>query len=193
MVESLTSKTDMKYRVTFELENDSWLAQVDEIPEVHTFAATLGKAREYVIDALALWLNVSVNSLKGHVEFAPAELPTATRNLVDNAIAFRELAESAAHTAPQIMSEAAFALVRETHLSMRDAGELLGVSHQRIQQLLSGTRDLVPVTAETKKATNDFARTLREYLPGGSKDEVGALAAALALVALVAWSEMSEK
>jgi predicted RNase H-like HicB family nuclease len=193
MVESLALKTDMKYRVTFELENDAWLAQVDEFPQVHTFGATLGKAREYVIDALALWLNVSVDSLKGHVDFAPVDLPTTTRNLVDNAIAFRELAESAARTAPQIMGEAAFALVRETHLSMRDAGELLGVSHQRIQQLLSGTSDLVPVNADIKKATNDFARTLREFLPGGSKDDVGALAAALALVALVAWSELSEK
>jgi hypothetical protein len=75
---------------------------------------------------------------------------------------------------------------------MRDAGEILGVSHQRIQQLLSGTSDFAPVTAEIKRATNDFARTLREYLPGGSKDDVGALADALALVALVAWSEMSE-
>ena len=192
MVETSIVKVDVKYRVTFELENDSWLAQVDEFPQVHTFGKTLGKAREYVVDALALWLNVPVDSLKGQVEFAPVDLPTATRNLIDNAIAVRELAESAAHTAPQIMSEAAFALVRETHLSMRDAGEILGVSHQRIQQLLSGTSDFAPVTAEIKRATNEFARTLREYLPGGSKDDVGALAAALALVALVAWSEMSE-
>lgn len=192
MVESSIVKVNTKYRVTFELENDSWLAQVDEIPQVHTFGNTLGKAREHVVDALALWLNVPVDSLKDQVEPAPVALPTATRHLIDNAIALRELAKSAAHTALQIMSEAAFALVRESHLSMRDAGEILGVSHQRVQQLLSGTVDFAPATAEIGRATDDLARTLREYLPGGSKDEVGALAAALALVALVARSEMSE-
>ena len=192
MVEAKVVRTTTKYHVTFEFENDAWLAQVDEIPQVHTFGATLGKSREYVVDALALWLNVPAGSLRGHVEFAPVELPKATRGLIDNAIAMRELADSAAQTAPQMMGEAAFTLVRENHLSMRDAGELLGVSHQRIQQLIAGFSDSVPVTTVTKQAANDFARTLREYLPGGSKDDVGALAAGIALLAFVSWKELSE-
>jgi predicted RNase H-like HicB family nuclease len=192
MIESNTVKIDTKYHVTFEMENETWLAQVAEIPQVHTFGATLGKAREHVVDALALWLNIPVDSLKGHVEFCPFDLPKATRSLIDNAIAMRELADSAARTAPQMMGEAAFALVRETHLSMRDAGEILGVSHQRIQQLLTGSNSLEPVSAEAKRATSDFARTLRDYLPGGSKNDVGALAAGIALLAFVTWKELSE-
>jgi transcriptional regulator with XRE-family HTH domain len=108
------------------------------------------------------------------------------------AIAARELAESANRTAPQMMGEAAFALVREAHLSMRDAGELLGVSHQRIHQLLSGGRELVPVEAGVSRAASDLTRTLREYLPGGSKDDVGALAVAIAAVTFVAWRELSQ-
>ena len=52
-------KVATRYHAAFTLdESGMWLAQIDEIPQVHTFGRTLGKAREYVVDALALWLDV---------------------------------------------------------------------------------------------------------------------------------------
>lgn len=192
MGNTVVVKKDTRYHASFTLEAGTWLAQIDEIPEVHTFGATLGKAREHVVDALALWLDVPVSAVQNQVVFAEADLPSDILALIHNAIAARELAESAAFTAPQMMGEAAFALVREAHLSMRDAGDILGISHQRVQQLLIRGKDLTPVEAGASKAAGDFTRTLREYLPGGSKDDVGALAAALAVVTFVAWKELSQ-
>jgi len=54
-----TQLTTTRYHATFELDEfGNWIAQVTEIPQVHTFGRTLGKAREYLVDALALWLSV---------------------------------------------------------------------------------------------------------------------------------------
>ena len=191
-IDAMKKSSNATYNVTFALEDETWLAQVTEIPEVHTFGATLGKAREYIVDALALWLDVPISTIKDSVVFAPEELPNEIRNLIHHARSARELADSAAIVAPKMMGEAAFALVREAHLSMRDAGELLGISHQRVQQLLAGGTELAPTTAGSAKVTGDLARTLREFLPGGSKEDIGALAAVLAAVALFAWSELNE-
>jgi len=49
----------------------------------------------------------------------------------------RSEADVATVRAADARAATAGALVRQAHLSMRDAAEILGVSHQRVQQLLS--------------------------------------------------------
>lgn len=126
------------YHATFELDQSGeWLAQIDEIPEVHTFGRTLGKAQEYVLDALALWLNVPVAHVKGSVIFHETILPSNIQQTIDDAVATRELAFAATNNANEFLANAAVALVDGARLSMRDAARILGVSHQRVQQLVA--------------------------------------------------------
>lgn len=42
----------------YDREERVWLAQVAEIPEVHTYGPTLQRAEAYLREALALWLEV---------------------------------------------------------------------------------------------------------------------------------------
>jgi len=83
-------------------------------------------------DALALMLDVAPSAIE--VVVVP-EVPDAVRAIVDQATAARSQATQAQDVAAQLTREAARRLVDEG-LTVRDAGTLLGVSHQRIAQLV---------------------------------------------------------
>jgi predicted RNase H-like HicB family nuclease len=189
-----TQSVNTRYHASFELdESGTWIAQIDELPQVHTFGRTLGKAREYLADALALWLNVSIDNVKGSIEYRPVSLPVQVQSAVDEATIARDFAEVMATTASSLMSEAALALTKSARLSYRDAAEFLGISHQRVQQLASlGRGSPDPAGNGLQGAAEDLARNLKEFLPGGSKEDLGALATIVALGIALAWSQSRE-
>jgi predicted RNase H-like HicB family nuclease/predicted HTH domain antitoxin len=129
------------YHAIFELDpSGQWLVELEEIPEVHTYGRTLGKAREYVVDALALWLNAPTEKVKDRIEFRTPALPKHVLETVQRALAERQIAQDATKVAAELIADASVALVEEGHLSMRDAADILGLSHQRVQQLVAAAR-----------------------------------------------------
>jgi predicted RNase H-like HicB family nuclease len=135
------------YHATFELdESGAWIAQIEEIAQVHTFGRSLGKAREYLVDALALWLGVPIENVKGSIEFCPVVLPVKVQRAVDEANEARVIAVATTGTAGALMADAALALTKDARLSVRDAAEFLGISHQRVQQLVSEGRGGLELT-----------------------------------------------
>jgi predicted RNase H-like HicB family nuclease len=178
------------YHANFELDQSGvWLAEIEEIPQVHTFGKTLGKARQYLADALALWLNVPIEMLKDRIEYRPALLAPTLLNTVHEAIAAREIAEGASNTASDLMATAALALTEDAKLSLRDAAELLGLSHQRVQQLVvQRNGSLALVGSGRLGIAQDVARSLKEFLSGGEKEELGVIAGGVALGLAIAWT-----
>jgi predicted RNase H-like HicB family nuclease len=190
-----TQLTNTRYCATFELdESGNWIAQVTEIPQVHTFGRTLGKAREYLVDALALWLNVPIDSIRDSIDFQPVTLPAEVRNVVYEANAARAIADAANGAVSGFMSSAAVALTENARLSLRDAAELLGVSHQRVQQLVvQGKAENVPaIGSGIQGVAQDVARNLKEFLLGGSKENLGALAIGVTIGFTIAWAQAQE-
>jgi predicted RNase H-like HicB family nuclease len=126
------------YVVTLELDPRSrqWMADVEDLP-VHTWGKSLAKVKAYAAEALALHLDVPVPTVAGHISFRRPQLPAHVLEALDEADTARIDAEDATARAAQAKAAAARALVREAHLSMRDAAEVLGLSHQRVQQLLA--------------------------------------------------------
>ncbi|MGA7835478.1 MAG: type II toxin-antitoxin system HicB family antitoxin [Acidimicrobiales bacterium] len=191
----MTNTQVTNYHGTFELdESGNWIAQVSEIPQVHTFGRTLGKAREYLVDALALWLNVPIDTIKGSIDFQPVTLPANVQNIVYEANAARAMADAANEAVSGMMSAAALALTEDARLSLRDAAELLGVSHQRVQQLVAhGKAENIPaVGSGIQGVAQDIARNLKEFLPGGSKENLGALAFGVTIGFTIAWAQAQE-
>jgi len=178
------------YHATCELDQSGvWLAEVEEIPEVHTYGRTLGKARQYLTDALALWLNESVETLKDRIDYRPAALDPALLNRVHEARAARTIAEGATSAASQLMTATAHALTADAKLSMRDAAELLGISHQRVQQLTVESNGKTAAVQNGRIGiAQDVAKSLRELLLGGEQEELGAIAADVALGLAIAWN-----
>jgi predicted RNase H-like HicB family nuclease len=185
-----TKQPQTQYHATFELDpSGQWLVELDEIPEVHTFGRTLGKAREYLLDALALWLDEPVEAVKHLVEFGKPTLPIDIQKTVDMALAGREIADAATQTAAALTAQASVELVTGARLSMRDAADVLGLSHQRVQQLVAGSHVVDPHRADLSgPAVDSLAKSLRQFLPGGSKEDLGALATLVAFALGVAWT-----
>lgn len=190
MPETRAAARTATYHAHFTLDpSGQWIAEIEELPAVHTFGRTLGKAREYLADALALWLDVPVDSLKNRIEFETPSLPSDIQVFVERAVAEKEIAESACQLASNQVTQAALHLVEDAHLSLRDAAEVLGLSHQRVQQLLTSAR------AERKKlplastVPDDLLNALREYLPGGTKEDLGTVVGLALLGLAIAWIE----
>ena len=111
-----------------------WAIKVEELPGVHSQAKTLDQAEGMAREAIGLYLGE--DPAKIHVVVQP-ELPPALQADVERARRLRSEAESRQREATQVTAEAAAELVRRAQLSLRDAGRILGVSHQRVAQLLS--------------------------------------------------------
>jgi predicted RNase H-like HicB family nuclease len=123
----------MKYRVVFERdESGAWLARVPKIRGCHTYGRTLDQARARVREALGLWIDDA-----DRVEFVEeVVLPARAKNAIRTSKEQRKHAEATRNAAQSSTAKAAHTLVDELHLGLRDAGELLGLSHQRVQQLV---------------------------------------------------------
>jgi predicted RNase H-like HicB family nuclease len=185
----------IRYHAAFELDESAmWIGQLEEIPQVHTFGRTLGKAREYLVDALALWLDEPIDNVKNSIEYRPVKLPYPVQSLLDESTAARAISEAVTNTAGELMSAAAIALTRDARLSLRDSAELLGVSHQRVQQLVARGQEenLAPISVGLQGVVQDMARGLKEYLPGGTKEDLGALAAVVTVAITLAWAQSRE-
>ena len=82
---------------------------------------------------MAVWLDREPEELSVRDEFPPNVREVATR-----VVRARELAQHAGVKAQKETAEAVRALT-EMGISRRDAGDLLGLSHQRVQQLVDAS------------------------------------------------------
>ncbi len=121
------------YRAVFERdESGAWLARVPGVRGCHTYGRTLDQARRRLREALALWVDdADAAELDEEVR-----LPADVRSSLRKYEAARRRVEQERAKAQTCTTEATGVLVGRFGLSFRDAGELLGLSHQRVQQLV---------------------------------------------------------
>ena len=112
-------------------ESDAWLVRIKGIPGCHTYGRTLRQAETRIREALALWLDREPEGL----EITP-QWPAEVAMLATEVSQARYAATKSARTAGAATAEAARKLDR-MGLSRRDTADVLGISHQRVQQLLA--------------------------------------------------------
>src|SRR5688572_13844204 len=125
-----------RLRIRFERDVDGWwVASVPSIKGCHTQGRSIRQARERICEALALFVDdVDAFELEEDVR-----LPSTVGRVLARTQAARRKAHDEAERAQTSTAEAARLLTQDLHLSVRDAGELLGLSHQRVQQLLEAS------------------------------------------------------
>lgn len=122
------------YTVRYERDDTGWwVATVKEVKGCHTQGRTIEQARKRIREALSLFVNDSDDA-----QFIDdIALPANARILLKRVLATRKRAEKEAAKLQNSTAEAAKVLTMEVGVSVRDAGELLGLSHQRVHQLLT--------------------------------------------------------
>ncbi len=109
-----------------------WAISVLEVPRVHTQARRLDQVESMARDAIALLLDVPENSFD--VVVKPL-LPRSLQAEVERVRRLREKADSIQREATAASAEAVLDLAARGHLTVRDIGRILGISHQRVDQL----------------------------------------------------------
>jgi predicted RNase H-like HicB family nuclease len=112
-------------------QSDAWLVHIKGSPGCHTYGRTLRQAEARICEALAAWLDRDPDGLEIRSEW-PAELEDVATKVSEA----RRNAAASAQAAGAATAQAAKKLDR-MGLSRRDTADVLGISHQRVQQLLS--------------------------------------------------------
>jgi predicted RNase H-like HicB family nuclease len=117
----------------FHREDRAWAADVRDVPQARTYGTTLAKTRQQLREALAQHLGVPTETvdIEVRVRFDQPHI----EELIHATMQARRQAERDAEIAADLLRRAATALVG-AGLSYWDAGTALGVSHQRIDQLV---------------------------------------------------------
>jgi predicted RNase H-like HicB family nuclease len=138
-----TEETVTTYTACLEHEHDGrWSVELAEEPRVHTWGKTIDQALTRMREAAALWFEADEASIE---LVARPVLPKATGRTVEQARKARDQARNADRLAIEQTRKAAVALTSRG-ISMRDAAAILGISHQRVHQLLT------PETTPGRKA-----------------------------------------
>ena len=133
-----------RYRAihVFDPDERMWNVRIESEPRCHSFGATLREARAMIREALELWLNLEEDR---HLEDAGVELTdvlevqgvsgdvlalSSARDRLDREVL--DLQERTRNGARMLVGAG---------LTGRDAAAILGVSHQRVAQLVSGKGD----------------------------------------------------
>ena len=120
------------YSVTYRRDpgDDAWLVDVEEMPDVHTFGRTLEEAAVNAREAIAVTVDVDESDVELEEHFAVAEVD------VEELAEMRDRAQEL-HEIYLSRQRAAALRLAEAGVSRRDSARMLGVSHQRVQQLVA--------------------------------------------------------
>jgi predicted RNase H-like HicB family nuclease/predicted transcriptional regulator len=125
--------TENIYRTVIERDEDGyWFVDFPDVPGCHTQGRTLARARERMRDALSLFVeNADTAEIAEEITFADADLT----KIVLRSQELRQVLEAVRTESQEVTAKAARRLT-EAGLSRRDAGEVLGLSFQRVDQLV---------------------------------------------------------
>ena len=114
-------------------QDDAWNVHIKGLPGCQTYGRSLRQAQSRIREALALWLDQDVTTV-----VVSDQVPASLREVAEGVAKARRNADRAGAEAQK---QTALAVQKLTGLglSRRDAAELLGLSHQRVQQLLEAS------------------------------------------------------
>ncbi|HET8541881.1 MAG TPA: type II toxin-antitoxin system HicB family antitoxin [Anaeromyxobacter sp.] len=123
------------YTVRYERDETGWwVAQVKEAPAAITQGRTIAEARRRIREALALALDDDAAAKRAKL-IDDVKLPADARRALDEAREARARLATESKKAQKSTAKAVRTLLESMHLSVRDAGDLIGISPQRVHQL----------------------------------------------------------
>ena len=123
---------EMTYRAVYEREPDGrWTVEIPKVKGCHTYGRTIEQARERIREALGLYVdNADTAEIDDDVR-----MPASVKVAVRKAHQMRQELEKARARVNAAEWRAVRRLRNSMKLGHRDAGSILGLSHQRVHQL----------------------------------------------------------
>jgi predicted RNase H-like HicB family nuclease len=122
------------YKVRYERDPSGWwIVTIPEVQGCRTQGRSIAEGRKRIREALALFIDEAAADRAKLVD--DIRLPAAVKRKLREVTALRLRAERLREKAQDVTRVAASQLTRRAGLSVRDAAEMLGISHQRVQQL----------------------------------------------------------
>ena len=129
--------TGKRFVVDYERDEEGWwVASIPSVKGCHTQGRTLAQARARIREALEVCFEDASVVKNAELVDAP-HLPAQVSRAVRSALSARAKEEKMRSQAQGALREAVRKLT-VAGLSVRDAAELLGISHQRVHQLTHG-------------------------------------------------------
>ncbi len=125
--------TKRSYEVSVVRSGDWWAITVPTLDGVFSQARRLDQVDNHAREAIAMMLDIGEDEIEISMAVTP---PDTVADLLDALHTATETASKASATAAQMRIEAARAL-HDQGLPLRDVGALIGVSYQRVHQLLA--------------------------------------------------------
>lgn len=117
-------------------ESGHWIASVPSVPGCHSYGRTIEQARRRIREALGLW----TEGADSVALIEQIRLPHEALEGIRRSRSARSRSERERARATDATVEAVRTLLTDLGLSVRDAATLLGISHQRVQQLAGARR-----------------------------------------------------
>ena len=123
---------DMALKVVYEKEGVGvWLVFAPSVRGCHTHGKSVLQARERIREALGLFRNDAATVAFEEEFKLSADLEAMVRAFLD-----KKAAAAKAQADAQLAARKAAAALKRKTFTVRDSGEVLSLSHQRVQQLL---------------------------------------------------------
>lgn len=146
------------YRVHLERDDTgAWIARCPDVPGFHAHGRSLRQVRNRTLEALALWVDDAGTE---ELEFR-YHLPRGWREAMRACRQARNRATDAERQAQALAAAVASELTGSAQLSMRDTAELLGLSHQRVQQLVTERRSSQDLNGVARERIERIRRLLQ--------------------------------
>ena len=122
----------MALKVVYEKEGVGvWIVSVPSVRGCHTHGRSVLQARERIREALGLFRKDAATIVFDEEFKISAELEAAVKAFLD-----KKAAAVKAQAEAQLAARRAVAVLKRRAFTVRDSGEMLSLSHQRVQQLL---------------------------------------------------------
>lgn len=128
-----TQTTRRSFEATVTREGRWWRIHVPALDAV-TQARSIKEVQFMATEVVAALLDVDTDQVSVSLDY---ELPATVASAWREAEALRAQAEETEQRAAALRRDAVRALLAETHMSQSEAGVVLGLSKQRVQQLAS--------------------------------------------------------
>ena len=123
------------YAVSAERDGSRWFLRVDELPGVFSQVRRLDQAEGMARDAIAAFLDIPADGFDVAVIL---KLPPDLRHDVAEVIDLRVVIDHTEREYAERTRRLATRLVQGEGMTVREAGHVLGLSYQRVSQLVAG-------------------------------------------------------